>query len=230
MTILKTTAPTGLMSFADIVKKGANIAPRAKLANQSLPEASPISYKERRLVLYKVSQKSEKIAPLTLRNEINKAFQEKSKIANPVVAIVIKSLSEMNIILVTIEQYSAEFLIQNKAIWEPYFKFRNATKDSTWHKVVVYGISTEIFGQNNGLEFLEEEIKIFNRINLVVRPNWLSSAENRKTKKHASAIIAFETKAEADKALRNRLIIVGISMRVSKCVAKEPRKFSHVEI
>ena len=103
MTIPKTTAPIGPMSFADIVKKGANIAPRAKLANQSLPEASPISYKERRLVLYRASQKGEKIAPLTLRNEINKAFQEKSKIANPVVAIVIKSLSEMNIILVIIE-------------------------------------------------------------------------------------------------------------------------------
>ena len=87
------------------------------------------------------------------------------------VAIVIKSLLEINIILVTIEQYSAEFLIQNKAIWEPYFKFRNTIKDSTWHKVVIYRISTKIFDQDNRLEFLEEEIKIFNRINLVIRPN-----------------------------------------------------------
>jgi hypothetical protein len=35
---------------------------------------------------------------------------------------------------------------------------------------------------------------------------------------HASAIISFETKAEADKAIRNRLYIVGISMRVIKYI------------
>jgi hypothetical protein len=35
---------------------------------------------------------------------------------------------------------------------------------------------------------------------------------------HASAIISFETKAEADKAIRNRLYIAGTSMRVVKYI------------
>jgi hypothetical protein len=144
--------------------------------------------------------------------------------------MVTKSFSEKNIILTIIEQYSAEFLTQNKAIWEPYFKFRNAIKDFTWYKVVIHGIPTEIFGQEEGLDFLAEEIKIFNGINPIVRPNWLSSLENRKTKKHVSAIVSFETKAEADKALRNRLHIAGISMRVAECIPKKPERFSHVEI
>jgi hypothetical protein len=35
---------------------------------------------------------------------------------------------------------------------------------------------------------------------------------------HASAIIFFETKIETDKAIRNRLYIVEISMRVMKYI------------
>jgi hypothetical protein len=88
--------------------------------------------------------------------------------------------------------------------------------------VAIYGISIEIFGHEEGLDFLQEEIRIFNRINPIIKPNWLSSAENKKTKKHASVIIAFETKAEADITLRNRLNIAGISMRVSECISKKP--------
>jgi hypothetical protein len=175
-------------------------------------------------------KKKEKIDSLKLRNQINKAFQEKEKIATPVIAIITKSFSERNIILITTEQYSAEFLTQNKAIWEPYFRFRNATKDFTWYKVVIHRILTEIFGQEEGLDFLAEEIKIFNRINPIIRFNWLSSLENRKIKKHVSAIVSFETKAEADKALRNKLHIAGISMRVAECISKKPERSSHVEI
>jgi hypothetical protein len=92
----------------------------------------------------------------------------------------------------------------------------------------------DTFGQDEGLDFLEEEIKIFNGLKPIIKPNWLSSVENRKTKKHASVIISFETKAEADKALRNRLYIAGISMRTVEYIPKEkkrvPEKFSHVQI
>jgi hypothetical protein len=35
---------------------------------------------------------------------------------------------------------------------------------------------------------------------------------------YASAIVSFETKVEADKAIRNRLYIVEISMRVVKYI------------
>jgi hypothetical protein len=65
---------------------------------------------------------------------------------------------------------------------------------------------------------LEEEFKIFNGLNPVIKPNWISSIENRKTKMHVSAIVFFETKIEVDKAIRNRLYIVGISMRIVKCI------------
>jgi predicted Zn-ribbon and HTH transcriptional regulator len=82
----------------------------------------------------------------------------------------------------------------------------------------------EIFGQEEGLDLLEEEIRIFNGLNPIIKPNWLSSIENRKIKKHASAIISFETKAEAEKAIRNRLHIAGISMRTVKYTPTRPNQ------
>jgi hypothetical protein len=163
--------------FADIVKKGPNIAPEAIPNNTGISlkpvpqKAKPTNYKDRRLILNEATEKDEKIDSLKLRNQINKGFQEKEKIATPVIVMVTKSFLEKNIILIIIKQYSAEFLTQNKVIWEPYFKFRNATKDFIWYKVIIHRILTEIFGQEKGLDFLAEEIKIFNRINFIVRPN-----------------------------------------------------------
>jgi hypothetical protein len=82
---------------------------------------------------------------LKLRNQINKAFQEKRNIIIPVVAIVLKSFAGTSIVLITIEYFSAEFLTQNKAIWEPYFRFKKFIRDTIWSKVVIYKIPMDIF-------------------------------------------------------------------------------------
>jgi hypothetical protein len=228
------------MSFADILKKGSKgpepiFSPRnIGIPSKTIPQKEkPATHKDRRLILNEATKQDEIIDSLKLRNQINKAFQDQKITAIPVIASVTKSFLGTNIVLTTTEQYSAEFLNQNKTIWESYFKFRNTTKDTPWHKVVIHGIPMDIFGQEEGLDFLEEEIKIFNGLKPIIKPNWLSSAENRKIKKHASVIVSFEIKAEADKALRNRLYIAGISMRTVECISKErkkPEKFSHVQI
>src|SRR5450755_4273433 len=83
----------------------------------------------------------------------------------------------------------------------------------------------DIFGHQKGLDLLEEEIRIFNGLNPVIKPNWISSIENRKTKRHASAIVSFETRAEAEKAIRNRLYIAGISMKVVKYIPTKPTQY-----
>jgi hypothetical protein len=100
---------TRLISFADIVKKRPNIAPGAILNNTGIPlkpvpqKTKPTNYKDRRLILNKATEKEEKIDSLKLRNQINKAFQEKEKIATLIIAMVTKSFLEKNIILIIIE-------------------------------------------------------------------------------------------------------------------------------
>src|SRR5450432_1586861 len=134
------------LSYADIIKKGStttgNIPPYTKIPQKP----SQLSYKDRRLILNEATETEEKIDSWKLRNQINKAFQEKKNITIPVVATVSKSFAGTSIVLTTTKQFSAEFLTQNKAIWEPYFRFKKSTRDTTWSKVVIHKILMDIFG------------------------------------------------------------------------------------
>ena len=139
--------------------------------------------------------------------------------------------------LTTTEKFDAEFLRQNKSIWEPLFKFNRALKDTTWSKIVIHDISTDIFNTDDGMQLLEEEIKVYNGLNPIIRPRWLSSLENRREKKHGSVVVCFESKPEADKALRNRLQIAGESMRTTEYISVKPThqcqrclQFGHSEV
>ena len=72
------------------------------------------------------------------------------------------------------------------------------------------------------MELLEGEIRVFNGLNPITKPRWLSTPENRATKRHGSATVYFETKVEAKKALRNRLQIAGLSMRTTEYISTRP--------
>jgi len=87
---------------------------------------------------------------------------------------------------------------------------------------VIHGIPTEIFNNEEGMTLLEEEIRTFNSLNPVTKPRWFSSRENRDQKKHGSVAVYFETKEEADRALRNRLQIAGVSMRTVEYTPTKP--------
>ena len=72
------------------------------------------------------------------------------------------------------------------------------------------------------MQLLEEEIKVYNGLNPIIMPRWLSSLKNRREKKHSSVIVCFESKPEADKALRNRLQIAGESIRTTEYISVKP--------
>ena len=174
---------------------------------------------------------------MKIRDSINKAFSQKAQILTPVVGTVAKSQIGTNIVLTTTEKFDAEFLKKNEAIWKPALQFTRAMRDTTWHKVVIHGIPTAIFNDEKGMTLLEEEIKVYNGLSLISKPKWLSSSENRAKNRFASAIIAFETEKEAEKALRNRLQIAGISVKTAKFVSTKRNtqclkclKYGHSEI
>ena len=72
------------------------------------------------------------------------------------------------------------------------------------------------------MDLLQEEIQAFNGLNPITKPVWLSSLENRAKKMHSSVLLAFESKIEAEKALRNRLQIAGISVRTTEFILARP--------
>ena len=139
------------------------------------PKPSPkesqkaVTYKERRLILKGTSGK-ETIDSRGLRDKMNQAFREKNQILTPVVGTVARSLRTSDIVISTTEKFDAEFLRKNEATWKPLFNFNKAIRDTTWGKIVIHGILTEIFNTEGGMELLEEEIRVFNGLNPIIKP------------------------------------------------------------
>ena len=73
------------------------------------------------------------------------------------------------------------------------------------------------------MDIIIDEIKTFNKgLTPIGKPYWLSSAERRQTQRAGSVAIAFATEEEANRAIRERLYIAGISVRVEKLYNTAP--------
>jgi hypothetical protein len=67
------------------------------------------------------------------------------------------------------------------------------------------------------MELVKSEIRTFNtNYHPIGTLYWLSIAENRAIKRAGAIIVAFGTEEKAQQAIRNRLFIAGISVRVEK--------------
>jgi len=56
-----------------------------------------------------------------LRNQINDAFLQKENITNSVIASVTRSRAGFSIVLITMSEYNADFLLEKQQIWEEIF-------------------------------------------------------------------------------------------------------------
>jgi hypothetical protein len=67
------------------------------------------------------------------------------------------------------------------------------------------------------MELVIDEIQTFNKgLKPIGTPYWLTTPEKRANQRAGSVVVAFATTEEASKAIRNRLYIGGISVRVEK--------------
>jgi hypothetical protein len=98
------------LSFAEVLKR-----PQTQ---QAAPKV--ITYRERRLILQGTAQKYPIVDSKGLRDQINKAFNEKCQIVTPVIGTVTKSLKGGDIILSTTEKFDAEFLKRMRLSRSPY--------------------------------------------------------------------------------------------------------------
>ena len=176
------------------------------------------------------------LPPLQTRDLLNNAFKERG-IEGPVVATVTKSVSQ-NVVITTTADYSADYLIEKRDIWEKHITFSGQLqKDEPWFKVVLNGVPTADFDKASGMELVAREVKIFNPgLTPIGTPYWLTSADNRQQQIAGSVCVAFATEAEQSKAIRQRLRVGGISLRVTKFRSIAPttqcsncQEFGHLE-
>lgn len=194
------------------------------------------NFRERRLILIQ-SIKNPDIDSKTIRDNINKAFQQKG-FKTPVVTSATKSKQGGNIVLTTTEEYSGNFLRLKKEVWQHTAPFRSLEVDTPWFKVVAHGIPTRDFNKEGGLILLQDEVEIFNKgLKLVCTPRWLSSPQKRSQNLRGSVILSFATEEEGRIALKGRLYIAGISVRTEKLVETSPsyqcrncQQFGHTPI
>jgi hypothetical protein len=206
-------------TYASIASAGDNdwtfVSPKSKPHKAEYPPAKP--KKSNRLILVKSTGQATSFSPLALRNAFNKAFADKG-VKGPVVTSISKSLGQ-NLVVTTTSQFSAEYLLENQAIWEHITPFQQAQKDEPWHKVVLHGIPIADFDNPTGMDLIIEEIKTFNKgFSPIGTPHWLTSQEKRQNpnQQAGSVVVAFATTEEANRAIRHRLYIAGISVRVEK--------------
>jgi len=72
------------------------------------------------------------------------------------------------------------------------------------------------------MQLAKEEIETFNQLKLACLPTWLTSEEVKSQKAHSSVILAFSSDQEAKKAVRNRLIIAGVSVKTTTYNVSKP--------
>ena len=67
------------------------------------------------------------------------------------------------------------------------------------------------------MDLIVEEITTFNKDLVPIgTPYWLTASDKRLSQQAGSVVVAFATASEASRAIRHRLYVVGISVRVEK--------------
>lgn len=187
------------------------------------------SLKSRQLILMRTVQTS--ISPLKIRDAINDAFSQKG-IQHKVIASVSLSKTNQNIILTTMQSFTGQYLLDQKAIWEKEVSFSKAQLNQSWFKVAIHGVPVD-----TDLSSVPSEISLYNNgLQVIGDPYWLTSAEKRQVQKAGSIVAAFATEKEASTCIRNRVYIAGISARVEKVYStpmnaqcRQCQGFGHLE-
>ena len=174
------------------------------------------SRKDKQLVLETPDLSTSNLNPLAMRNSINQAFLEKG-INLPVISSV-KTSNRGNIVLTTTDKFNGSFLLEHQETLKTCLNFTSSKLIKPWFKVAIHNIPTHLSKED--LQQLKSEIPIFNQgfkdSDLVGEVYWLSSEENRASKRTGSCCIAFTTEEAQKRAIRQRLQVFGENVRVEK--------------
>ncbi|KAF1986689.1 hypothetical protein K402DRAFT_332103 [Aulographum hederae CBS 113979] len=116
------TGETGKSEWTTVQKKTKPQGPNQRV--QAL--------RSRQLILIKTVQSP--ISPLRIKDAINNAFGQKG-VEHKVIASVSLSKTNQNIILTTMQSFTGQYLLDQRAIWEKEISFSTAQLNQSWFKV-----------------------------------------------------------------------------------------------
>src|SRR5207247_7235952 len=97
-------------------KKKYNLQKTKKQQKQQEKQQEKKEYREKRLVIQVDKEIAKNIDNYTLRNQVNDRFFVKENINSSVIVTIIKSFTSQSIILTTMSDFSADFLLQKKTV------------------------------------------------------------------------------------------------------------------
>lgn len=179
----------------------------------------PLSKREQRQSRQLILIRKEKGAfnAFELRNKVNQAFKEQKGVSGLVLATITESFQNKNLILTTTEGFSAEFLSQNRPIWEPFFEFDRIQLNQTWFNIVAHGVPISPFREAGSMAFLKEEIEGFNPIQIEGLPRWITSESKRENSLVGSIVFAVSSEDRQKEVLKlQRIQIAGSTAKIVK--------------
>ena len=108
---------------------------------------------------------------LRLRNLINNTFKRAGQ-SELIIRSVLKTLAN-NIVLLTTDGFSSQFLLDHKGIWEGIIPHKEAKRDQNYYKVAIHRIPISDFNTSDSLALINSEIVIFNKRLNPIGVNWL---------------------------------------------------------
>lgn len=177
--------PISFSSSSDTVSGAALFEQKQKEQKEKNKEST----KKQRLIVKIDKTAMENFDGVTLRNCINDCFSAAAFNAEidakdkPVVASVYKSFSQQSVVITTMATHSAEYLMQNKSIWQEQFSeclnvhssSITFEQDEKWTKFVLHDIPLQYFNHEDGMLTLARELESFNSISFRKNPIWLTS-------------------------------------------------------
>jgi hypothetical protein len=217
------TSPDGFLSS----KVGPSPKPVQLGSAPSRPSPRPSQSEEkqqfraRRLIIKTSMEFLNKLDSMKLRNHINDSFYQNGY-PELVVATIVRSLTNLSLVITTMDNYSSSFLLEHQDLWDKFIPHTSIHQDLAWTKLIVHTVPTRPFLVDKGENLIKSEIETFNpHLRLMRNPRWLSSEEARNQKTHSSILIHLENPDMAQKAIRSRIVLAGVICRTQTFMPKD---------
>ncbi len=120
------------------------------------------AYREKRLILQTSKDFIENLDVMQIRNQINDTFFKEEDETQPTITIITKSQSNQSIVITTIPNLSAKYLVEKKKIWKNIIPHQKIYTDEKWTKIIIYTVPIRPFNTDDDLYLLRQKIKTFN--------------------------------------------------------------------
>ena len=99
---------------------------------------------------------------MQIRDQVNDAFFKEEGETQPTITIVTKSQSNQSIVITTMPNLSAKYLVEKKEVWKNIIPHQKIYTDEKWAKIVIHIVPIRPFSTDDGLYLLKQEIETFN--------------------------------------------------------------------